>query len=464
MLKLPQADKVQDQQLSSLVLAISGNSLLMSLMSTSSHLLYKRFNVSGDPRKMAYSQYLNKIIAAADETTYQSTDAKYTKYRRCIRPTLQLLDMGVPIGGVAEKSIGLTTHFGNPGDLIIELLYWRPTDGSKHFEMLVVGLESDLSQPGNVPDGKIIFFEARRDGQIKVKMPMPFTQKPIRSICAIGFSSLVVGAGEELHLLELDFSGRKIKRTSTLRIPSAAVALAVKGTTIFAATRHHSMMLFRVREGKLENLRTDIRSRESRNIVIGPDKYLLADSGSGSQLVRLSDIEGHDSMSINIDAHLPVNLHHLRRLPDTFNNRFNMLGISNRGTIYSFKGLDQDEWQLLRFLESLVTKVKRAGIKFGRRQRDPAFNLKELSRMKPETNMHVRGDVLARELLPGGRGGLRDLLWKEPDPLNAIEAFETSSARHEHFKRLARTVFGQDEKDLLASTMLWVEDVVRQDL
>lgn len=242
--------------------------------------------------------------------------------------------------------------FGEPNETIRDIVYWEPTNGIVHFNMVIIGGEV----AGN---GRLSYLNVNRlnqaDIRVQVKACGRYPGRAVSAVCPFGLSSLVICTGKELKLVHLDVSTRRWSHIADFGLPSKAVKLQAKGNVVHVATELHSFMLVRVQEDRFSLVSSDRWAGKTRSIVpFGTNSSLInLVSSEGSRLLGYSERPTKGVVPL-FEARVPQAIDRLMRLSETgTSERERFIATSIDGTISLFTIVRGDELTLLKFLEQL---------------------------------------------------------------------------------------------------------------
>lgn len=420
--------------------------------------------MSGDPHKMVYAKGLGKLVVAISQAELIAGGALGRSARRVIRPGIQFLD---PDHGNSDSTHKQVVLLGRAGSRITSMLSWAPLNGKKGLDMIVIGLYIDGPDTAHC-DGRLIYLTAAKNDQpyheldVDIQRTIRLVGAPIYSLAQYDSSLLVVCAGTDLFLQNLDISSKNWTRSARYSLPSPAVSLHVSGHFIFATTARHSLKVFEV-EGSELKLRAE--ETKTRDVIRNATQFvgtahggvLATVSNKGGRVLGLSKGDQGD-FSLLFDASLPFTVNCLREScqGDSINKSGKMYyGSTQDGALYQFTVLNRKEWELLDFIARLVWKGP--AIQSNVRRRISRHQRKERRKVRP-TDMHINGDHIV-DLLRSGPSELRRLL-EEPsrpnlpgqEPLSPDQKVKMLSA-------LGEPLFGASEDPALAASR-WMQKLV----
>jgi hypothetical protein len=447
--------------------------LLVSSLVLQEQAVPRRMKVHGTPQRLAYSRYLRKIVAAGNKISLFSQENETVPNRlRTMKPALQLIDPSRPTSAQEQIAAEDLVVFGESGEYIRCLLNWTPGDGERHYDMILIGLDTDAADT-HKRSGKVVCISSKHipgpNASDKVKTIARYPGKPVYSICAYGPSSLITAAGTELILQSLDVGLRKWSTLNRFTLPSSAISLSTQGSLIFAGTTLHSLITLKEQNNTFSFHSSDLRARNATNVLTsaGSCTLITAASYTGTSLLGFSEQLMHNKSDLLFEATIPLTIERIRQSHQTSNqdSRRYFHGTTLDGTIYRFMTLQIREWQLLRFLESLSPLKPNnsetssdSGMSLDDDWEAVSPNSATSSQGAPHfdpAQMHIHGDVLA-SMIQSGPYSLRSLLSSEIK----IEDDSRQNTRYSELKRLATPVIGQME-DVIGCTTRWLRKLLR---
>lgn len=430
------------------------------------------------PRRLLYSNYLKKLVVATEKRSRGSTpyvenygnDAETHEQNEKGIPFVAMpgkvgpeerIQIGLWIVDPEWREAGISASVAVVEDCnlrVTALMEWaieQDIAGKGHGLWIVMALEQRSSN-AEISTGRVIAINAKN---IKKGHPSPqqrvlyrSVKGAIRAICAYGRSNLLIAAGNELILHNLDLTVKKWKTLSTYILPSPATSISCQGSMIFVATSHHSLIVLVERNDTLFEHKSDSMARNLNNVVAFGDDCAMfsAFDNAGTHLMAFSDFsQGSGDPVPMFRAILPIQIDRIqlrKSTGGTEEDRHHFYGSTADGTVYHFQTLAPNEWRLLRFLGELshfeLDTIKAVPIT------KRAINGKEVLFPFPATkltDMHVHGDRLS--------------LMIEPGPYNLRHRFRTTQQR-EMFGKLAGAVVGETDYPVEA-VVIWIRRLLR---
>lgn len=449
------------------LLCVTNDQILISSLMLDTQAIPRRLKTKGNPQRLTYSRHLNKIIVALDEVSFDGGGTlEHPLMKRKLRPALQFIDPDENLASSTEGDEHLT-QLGEAGEKITSIMNWTPSDGKKHYEMIVIGIEID-SPDTEHSSGRFLCMNTKQVGpgtplDLKPSYVKKFPGQPIHSLCSYDTSGLLICAGSNLFIMRMDFGTRRLLHVSKFPLPSPAVALTTRGPLIYAATMHHSMEILECVKGELIMHASDVQARCANSIIACDNgaailSSISTDTKSG-RITGFSVRTLQRESKVIFHADLPLMVNKLKRgytLPSGDSSRQCVYASTLDGTMYYLTTLNRNEWQLLYFLKCLVTEGRVGVARHRRRQRKASL---EQPRTAAE-DMHVQGEILV-QLLGQGTQGLRYLVEQESSGAHFTgELPESREERQTEFRTLAQAVIG-DSEDPAGSVARWLRSLLR---
>ena len=449
------------------LLCITDQQILISSFMLDAQAVPRRLKINGNPQRLTYSRRLNKIVVGLDDVGIDRGNAvDHPLAERKVHPGIQFVDPDDLVASSTEVN-GVATRVGDSGDRITSIMNWTPSDGKKHYEMIVIGIEVDSPDTSH-SSGRLLCMGVKEAGagdllDVKLKYSKKFPGQPIYSLCSYDMSSLLVCAGTNLYVMQLDIETKRWLQVASVVLPSPAVALTTRGSLIYAATMYHSMEIYECTKGKLVMRSSDLEARNANSIATCDNGAVILSSvctnANGSRITGFSAYNTERQSEVIFHVDLPLMVNQLKlgyTRPSDGSSRQSIYASTLDGTMYYLTTLNQSEWQLLYFLQCLI-KQGQFGV-VARRQR-----LHKASPEAPKPNpedMHIQGDLLS-QLLYSGTEGLRNLLERATPVPPFLEGIAESRAeRHNHFRVLAQAVVG-DLADPAGGVTHWLRGLLR---
>jgi hypothetical protein len=461
--------RMLDYPAGGMLVCVSNNGILISSLLAEETVVPRRHKINGPPEKLTYSKFLKKLVVAINDIEVKvSSNTTTPHHHRAFRPALELVDPDIE--SVASKKDGSRTilSIGKAGDRIRTLAEWRPANETAHFELIVVGIDSDAPDH-KLPSGRLLFVNVGNTRKVpfsalKVNVGNRYAGKPVYCLHPHGISSILVGAGTDVILENFDMTLRKLITLATFTLPSPATSLSTSNSLVYAATLQHSLLVLRKINDTFETISTDTLARNVRSALVSDDFTLLNTmAGEGSCLIGLSQnhTDKTTPQQLLFDAHLPLVLENIKSSNASTSSRRTFHSITMDGTLHRFQTLSHDEWALLRFLEGFFR--EKTFMDISRMTLSPAEKEKErLAGPRPD-EMHVQGDLLV-PFVEEGPAKLRAILivGKRGSGRSGVGGVKTEEQveRGRMFKELALPVVGEGE-DLVAEVVRWLRGVMR---
>ncbi|KAK2872057.1 hypothetical protein FQN49_002590 [Arthroderma sp. PD_2] len=465
--------------LSGSLLCIADNTLFACSLERVPKAVPREIRVRGNPKRLVYSEYLNKIIVAYNRVDFDFTPSTEGT-KRWIWPKIGFLDpdgeaiISAPIdlratGGESSIPAVLTRQpVGASGEKITALLDWKFFGEGNEYHMIVVGtayLQAEYNKGRDVGveyRGRVVYITVRQNPSVTGNIDCMTKRihkydQPVRAIASFGPSSLVVASGDDILMQTLDPSTRKWRSLEPHRLESHAVSITVKEPYIYVLTTRHSLCILQANQDGLTMFGQAGADKGGLDHVnLHGDTKLTFTANRGGAIVGLSEIGLMEDRlmrpifsAITPSAVVRVN----RSFRPVSGGSGIIYGTTLDGTLYKFQTLTDHEWRILRFIQASC--VGDANICPFRRKRRTAVDELGPSGEKPEY-MHVDGDILARLSSRGARY-LEEMMRRSPLDGTAIPHAEK---KVERFIEFARLVVGET-KDPFMDVMLWMENLLR---
>ncbi len=433
-----------------------------------SEAIARRLETRGDPQRLAYSRHLNKIVVAMDLVSFDGGGTlREPLMKRRLRPALQFIDPDEQASSRLHVKAEPTLIGADHGEQINCIMNWTPSDGRKHYEMIVVGTGLFHVDTGG-SSGRLLCISAKEVKgvhglDVKTKYVKKYPGQPIFSMCPYDNSSLLICAGSDLLLVRLDLATRKWVQVSKFVLPSPALALTTRGAMIYTTTSHHSLEILECTAGTIALRSSDLRARNTNSVVVCDNGTAIASSTStkekGGWITGFSPRSDSKEAEMVFHAALPLMVNHLRSgftLPSDCSSHGCLYASTLDGTMYYLTTLNHDEWHLLHFLEKLIQ--ERRDDPQSLRHRRRKARTEEVSNPTP-SDMHIQGDNII-QLLANGCQQFRGLLGPKTYPTSSLEAPE--AIPQAQFRALVETVVGQSENSIEAAVR-WMRKLMRND-
>ncbi|KAK5451524.1 hypothetical protein LTS15_008289 [Exophiala xenobiotica] len=409
----------------------------------------RRTPVDGTPRYVLYSDYLQKFVVAFEKTHLLTGPSRTRQHggghssgskdtvppRKLQQVGLQIIESSMKDSAEDRLTIIVTEE---TNESVNALIHWAPTDGQHHYEWFVLALEQ--KEPGFPQcSGRVVCVNAKNlskglpDSNPKVAFRSP--DRPVTAICAYKMSSLLIAVGTELHLHHLDFATRKWKTLSKHPLPSLAKTITCQGSLIFVATAQHSLFVLVERDNKLAQHKSDNKARSTMDVVPfdGTSAIFSAWNAGTTDIMAFSGFrkDGQEEPHPLFHANLPLLVDNLLLSPSSGSKgqRYRFYASASDGTIFHLSLLDQNEWELLHFLEqtSYLDKKSIKAVPMVKKDVDGDDIVVRPLGIRL-TDMHVRGDRLLM-MIEEGPYNLRNVLKGETlETFNAL-AYEVLGAK-----------------------------------
>lgn len=401
-----------------LVFCVEGNQIHLASLSldAESSLIPRRIPIGGTPKRVKYSPKLHKLIVlfysthntqvAAAAGRHNRTDQRWLKY------SIALVDMDAQpdLDESHLESSVISNHF-KPDEIALGVTEWFPQGNNGDHHVLVVNTVLH-NLPPRQPSGRICLFSASAAGVLTLKKAVE-KEAPVHALISYGSNSLLYSCGTDLCLQTLsttsNSSGWKFQDFTKFALLSQVRHISIHESLIYVSTSGNSLLVLKVEENKLVLHFNDDIARDNLFHVTIPERSLVLTSQTGRMITGLwqpSKKKGTTSVSTVFEAQLPGSITRFRQINrppwKQFRNPENLdtaVGSTTDGTLIQFNVLDENEWRLLAFIQTLALRSPDIcpfvnDIGAHRRPLEP-------SPTNP-LDMHINGDIL-RRLLERGR-------------------------------------------------------------
>ncbi|KAI9880096.1 MAG: hypothetical protein M1830_005341 [Pleopsidium flavum] len=450
------------------LICISGTELIMATLDDEggARVVPRRITVGGTPTRLIFSRHLNKLVVGYTKLevkpTRHTNDHHRSTGKRSLRPTFKVIDpdrdpMKFELedsGNVATSPSESTRNLfptGKPGERILGMLEWSPTEANRTYHMVVLSTIVHRSSPPKAV-GRMLFFNVREnnEGRVDVKLKHQIKHdKPVYSVAAFGASSLIYCSGNELIVQTLRLPDKKWLRPVKHMLGSPSIHISVVEPFVYVTTARHSLTILKYEDDQLRPQFSDRVARDGMHHLNIPDSNITLVSDKACSVVGLWQPprrRTESSATTLFEAVLPVSITRLRRgvvstpwRAAQSSQHEAILGSSADGTFYQFIILSETRWRLLRFIQNMT----------GRNPLICPFEYlnKPRKHIEPSTvkkhNMHVDGDMLYRLIASGGTTVLRAMLEQEPLPEHRFFDYDSAAVRYERFSELVDDALGE---------------------
>ncbi|WEW58359.1 hypothetical protein PRK78_003827 [Emydomyces testavorans] len=430
--------------------------------------------VPGNPKRVVYSRYLQKLVVAYNLITYER-DGEYT---RCYnRPKICFID---PDTQSSAASFDLTEDTkcgpealqfarvptGASGEKITALFDWNFSSGEHVYHMIVVG----TSQPRSTYAGRLVYISARANLQNASQVAstikyMHVYDHPIRAIASFGSAALVLAVGDEILFQSLNPITKRWRRLPGYKMESTPLSISVKEPYIYVLTARHSLCILSMVDSHLTLHGQDGTDREGLSHVnLQSESKIILTSNRGGSIVGFSEmglLPDEKLIKPLFVAHVPHSVIRLSLSHRPYDPKSPEIiyGTALDGTIYRFMTLQEHEWRLLRFIQNICL-CNPVICPYKTRRRLVADHLAP-AMIKPES-MHIDGDILSRVVDSGVRF-LENMMRKNTASSHTSSSRDDNGARMERFLEFAAPVVG-DAENPVAAVMFWLENLLRIEL
>ncbi|KAM5475998.1 hypothetical protein MauCBS54593_000681 [Microsporum audouinii] len=468
--------------LSGSLLCIADDTLFACSLERVAKAVPREIRVRGNPKRLVYSEYLNKLIVAYNRVDFDFTPSTEGT-KRWIWPKIGFLDpngetiISAPIdlrarGSESSIPIVLTRQpVGASGEKVTALLDWKFYGEGNEYHMIVVGTaypDADYKKGRDVTieyRGRIVYITVRQSppgtGNIDcmTKRIHKYDQ-PVRTIASFGPSSLIVATGDDIIMQTLDPSSRKWRSLEPHHLESHAVSVSVKEPYIYVLTARHSLCILQAtQDGLIMHCQAGADKGGLDHVNLLGESKIIFTANRGGALVGLSEVGLMDDKVLRpiFSANTPSAVVRVTRSFRPYHGESGIIyGTTLDGTLYKFQALSEHEWRILRFIQgSCIADVNICPF---RRKRRMTMDEDGPAGGKPEY-MHIDGDILAR-LISHGATYLKEMM-RRTTPDGAPVAY--TEKKMERFVEFARLVVGET-KDPFTDVLLWMENLLRVEI
>ncbi|KDB25585.1 hypothetical protein H109_02592 [Trichophyton interdigitale MR816] len=468
--------------LSGSLLCITDNTLFACSLEKVAKAVPREIRVRGNPKRLVYSEYLNKLIVAYNRVDFDFTSlTEGTK--RWIWPKIGFLDpdgetlISAPIdlrarGNESSAPTVLTRQpVGASGEKVTALVDWKFYGDGNEYHMIVVGTSFPQVEYKAGRDicveyrGRVVYITVRQNppgiGNIDcMTKRIHMYNQPVRTITSFGPSSLIVASGDDLLMQTLDPSTRKWRSLEPHHLESHAVSITVKEPFIYVLTARHSLIVLRAtQEGLILHAQAGVDKGGLDHVNLDGELKTIFTANRGGAVIGLREFGLKDDRLVRpvFSAITPSAVVRVCRSFRPHSGGCEIAyGTTLDGTLYRFQMLTENEWRILRFIQ--YSCLADTNICPFRRKRRMAVD--ELCPLpdKPEY-MHIDGDILARLISRGARY-LEDMM-RRTTPDNAPPAY--AEKKVERFVEFARLVVGETN-DPFTDILMWMENMLRVEI
>ena len=423
----------------------------------------RRIPIGGTPVRIIHLTRFNMLAVGLTKTTVKNN-------KRLVQSYLSFI--GEDAIAAVEHHHSNSLKIGRPGERIMGILEWFPSEDGKSYHFIVVVTLRRHSPPAET--GVVYLYRITRGHDLSVSTKLIRAMEPnspVYSVASYGASSLVYSSGKNLFLHTLRLSDQKLQPPSIFLLSSPGVHISVQGSYIYVTTFENSVSIFKVEGLRLVPQFSDQEARAGLHHLTLPEHSIILASNKHRTMAGLWQPPKqriNNSTSTLFEAELPGSATRLRRgslRPPWRNGSMSssdaILSSSADGSFYQVELLDEASWRLLRFIQNMA--VRNAVV--------CPFSYKgpHHRHIEPSTErrhyMQVDGDILLRLLergLPDDTFLLRSMLEHEPDARHRLYDFDTAQARCERFSELvAAALGGEDNEDPVQAAVDYLRVVLQ---
>ena len=460
------------------LICVEGLHLHIAILDSSSkpRAVPRRVAVGGTPSRVTYSVSLNKLIVGHVEIKVKEHRRANGQLpmpkRRLLQPTIAFIEptKSLPLSTTQRQAIC------RPGDKILGIVEWLPSEGDKSWRKLIVNtLEAGT---GSRPDtGCLYFFDmaVTDTGEVRLTSRRELKRdKPVFAVAPYGTSSLVHCTGNDLVLEKL--SDKRWQKLSTYKLRSPGTHVSMVESFIYVTTMRESVHIFQVENDTLVSRFGDSQARNGLHHLTIPEQSVTMASQMNKRIIGLWQPPREattNSTSVLFEASLPGSIirfaHGFMKPPWRAHNTRKIdaiIGMSTDGSMYQLDMLDEASWKLLRFIQNMAlhnpTICPLSSINPPRGHIDPCP--KGWHQLPPD-KMQVDGDILLRLLdlgRPTDRSLLESMLAQEPDHERQSIDFDSAQARQERFAEIVREALEiKAGEDPIEAAMLYIREMLQ---
>ena len=444
------------------MLAITNDQLLISSLILQSQPVARRLEVLGNPQRLAFSRHLNKLVVAVDHVNFDGGGTiAGSSMKRELKPAVQFIDPDVDQDSAPFNHEAAVSFIGEPNERVTSLINWTPSDGKKHYDMIIAATEVDDKETGEC-HGRLVCITTKQltsstSTMVKARAFKRYPNQTVRAVQPFNMSSLLVAVGDEIVLLHLDVENRSWTQPCKLELPSAATSITNRGSLIYIVTALHSFYVLKYENNELRIHGNDVQARNGNNVTVCRDNSAIISTTSfqGAELLGFRPPTSAGECRVSFHAKLPLNISSIKVRHDAAStgtgapNSFYASTLD--GTLYGLTTLVQQEWRLLKMLQDLV-RQSQGEISGKERRRQKVMRTKGLA-PGPEMK-HIGGERLAH-LLANGADGVRELVC-ETELNRDFEPFSSINDRVDEFCQQARDLLGESS-DIFANVAMWIQ-------
>lgn len=461
----------QNNAASGLLILATSEDLLFTNMVPQKQAVARRFVVPGVPKRLIWSKYLKQLVIAAesDELKSQAAGSGVETKSSALFPALHFRE--IRRDHIQKPTTEQRIVVGESGERIRALVEYSPTDGSNHFEMILVAVAMDSRDEFGAQrtTGRLMCVSAKyllkdNGSRAKARVVLRFPTKAVTALRPIGHSSVLVGAGNEILMHDLNVSTRKWTTLARFTLPSPAASIMIQGSLAYVATMRHSLLVLRALNGVMKLESSDQIARVSTNVVPfdRSKALLLSISDSGTLLSGFDEDRRTNSICEVFQGRIPLLLDRIVKQEDHkvgASDRHSFIAGTIDGTLYQLKTLSKDELKLARFLEELHTHGNEPRTNQKTSRSKMIRNGGSLPSSKTLKATYSDGDILASMLEPG-TNSLANLLSSKVKIENEVEGFGDVEVNKSRLRELMKPVMGEQE-DILGAVLLWLRQLLR---
>ena len=433
--------------------------------------IVRRIKVPGIPTRLMWSTYMKQIVVGFEGLGPSSSpsDAAQDSLSRTTCPMLCFPDTRKS-NHTLSVSEGIVV--GETKERIRALAEYSPSDGSKHYEFILVALSLDETDEYGArrSTGRVVCISAKyilkgETAQAKARLVLRFPGKAVTALQPIGMSSILIGAGSEIVLHDLNVETKKWSTLARYTLPSPATSIRVQGSLAYVATLKHSLLILRTHQNSVKLECSDSIARVSTNVSTfdGGRALLTAVSDSGTRVIGFEEDRKSSSIREVFQANVPLVVDRIAKDMAHGMNATHTKFVASTidGTLYQLSTLSSIELRLLLFLQGLCRYEKKPSISSAKAAAARARTRGATASPPSDPgSTHCDGDVLAT-LLDFGPTSLDNVVSAHVKQENGSRDHQDVKGRLEALRELTEPVLGH-HNDVVGATMLWLRRMLQQ--
>ena len=469
--RAPVLSPERNAAMSGVLLVAISNELLFTTLVAQKQAIVRRIKIPGIPTRLMWSTYMKQIVVGFEGLGGLSSPSIVAQgpLSRATYPMLCFPDTRNPNHTL---SVSQEIVIGDRKERIRALAEYSPSDGSKHYEFVLVALSLDETDEYGArrSTGRVVCISAKyilkgETAQAKARLVIRFPGKAVTALQPIGMSSILIGAGSEIVLHDLNVETKKWSTLARYTLPSPAASIRVQGSLAYVATLKHSLLILRSHQNSIKLECSDSIARVSTNVSTfdGGRALLTAVSDSGTRLIGFDEDRKSSSIREVFQANVPLVVDRVAKDiangMDATHTKFVASTID--GTLYQLSTISTLELRLLLFLQGLCRYEKKPAISSAKAAAARARTRGTTASPRSDSaSTHCDGDVLAT-LLDFGPMSLDNVLSAHVKQEDGSRDHQDVKGRLEALRELAGPVLGHPN-DVVGATMSWLRRMLQQ--